>query len=185
MLQHAGSTSCTLCPAGTYQSASGAVMQANCTLCAVGKFSTGLGQNFERNCTNCGPGRYSNGKIVDYHIANLTVCTGCNALSDASQQGKSSLQAESGNSLMPGTSCLLCPAGTFARGPAASSCLQCPPRTCANAVGSAACAFCPSWDLSCGGAVCTARESGSGLGEEMGRGTESGDETETGDGMEK
>ena len=104
-----GSSSCTLCAAGTY--AAGAAASA-CKACAPGSYAALLGA---RQCTLCSAGTYDSRRNNHTNEGAITACTD---LCDGSQGLYSGVGA---------TACIFCAGGLV--GNDASACVGCPPGT--------------------------------------------------------
>ena len=115
----AGSSSCTLCPAGSYNSGTG---WTSCTACSPGTYSAEVGASTSFACVSCTYGTYST-------ISGSTNCTSCAI-------GRYSTAFGSGSN-----SCSVCNAGTYS--PAGSSfCSTCQTGRYGNTTGMGACTNC-------------------------------------------
>ena len=106
----AGASSCLLCSAGTYASASGLPV---CAACAAGTYQTGTGFTLASDCSACGAGKYGTGT----GFTGSASCLAC---------GVGTYQAVTGVSSVAG--CSACSAGTYGTGTGltvASDCTAC------------------------------------------------------------
>ena len=143
---------CILAPAGTYVSALG---QSSPTKCLAGTTST-VGST--GGCFNCPAGTFSDGNSI-------LVCTKCQAGSWSGVAAAACTLCLPGSYSNEGASaCSLCGAGTFASKSNSSSCLPCPAGTWAGPAlfpGATSCAICPPGTYSLEGAsFCTACPAG-------------------------
>ena len=109
-------TACTVCGAGKYASAEGAV---RCDACAEGKYSSGTGIANSALCVDCAKGSYAS-------LSGSSVCTLCVAGKYLSISGTVNR-------------CVDCAAGTYASASGASKCQTCPGGTYGGGV---ACDLC-------------------------------------------
>ena len=145
-----GSASCTECPVGFYQPATG---NDSCLPCPMGEYGAVTGASA---CSECNLGTFGN-------AVGLQSCFDCSAgqaqplLSSVScdycSAGTYSSAPAAHNCLgcPPGsytphtnsTSCLPCPLGSFQNSSGQAQCMQCPPGQYADGTGSAYCKACP------------------------------------------
>ena len=159
-------SSCTPCPAGTFQTVAGST---TCTSCSVGRFSANVGQV---ECVDCPQGKFSNTVGTDVctdcpagEYAGATgslACTQCAAGRYAPEAGSFScvncpagrIQATTGQStcvdcvngkyidVAGRSACTDCQPGTYAGGTGRSSCNDCPPGEYTDAIGQMECKSC-------------------------------------------
>ena len=113
-----GFGTCTLCPAGTYQSTVGqsgcnncpygtyqsGIQQSGCNLCALGSYNQGVGSSL---CLQCQAGKYS----VTVNASASSACQNCSVGTYSSVVGSTSP-----------TTCTNCPTGTFSTGIGVTMC---------------------------------------------------------------
>ena len=127
-------TTCTLCPAGSYNNISATT---TCTLCPKGSYGAITGANSSSQCILCQPGKYSN--------PGLSVCSQCDIGTYASGNGISTCPSCSLGSYNTGiglTSCLICNAGSFSSAQSAATCTLCLAGTYNSLMGSSSSAQC-------------------------------------------
>ena len=151
-LATANSSTCTICPAGTYTESNTIVYggtspclqcrpgtynskqgQSSCTSCAAGDYASDYGST---SCSECGPGTYS--------AAGASSCTQCAAGKYASGNGNTSCSnCPAGKYSNKGAgSCTKCSAGTYSSSAGSSSCTKCPAGKYASGTGNTGCSCC-------------------------------------------
>jgi hypothetical protein len=139
------SSSCKLCPSGTFGLSSAVSSISGCTMCSPGYYSTAVGASSSSTCTACPSGTYNS----SYGVSTLTACAVCGGGTFSSSGSSSCTQCSPGYySPAGGSSCLACPKGTMS-GAMASNCTVCKPGTYAASVASTLCTPCPPGS-SCG-----------------------------------
>jgi hypothetical protein len=132
--QYVSGSTCTWCPAGTYQSSS-SFTGSSCTSCPSGTF--GLGGSTTASCTGtltCAAGNYSLPGATSVDITNPTVCVSC-ASGLTSPSGSTSsaacvtpVSSCNAGEYLSGSACVTCPVGTYQNASSftGTSCTSCP-----------------------------------------------------------
>ncbi|ELP86873.1 protein serine/threonine kinase, putative [Entamoeba invadens IP1] len=143
-----GSSSCTLCPDGSYNPSKGS---DQCLYCPGGTYSSGSAKTA---CTSCTAGTYSK--------SNSSECTNCSAGFYSDKKSSTCTWCPNGsyNPTVGQSTCLICPAGKYSSGYSKISCTSCVAGTYSKA-NSSKCTNCSAgYYSSASAASCTSCKNG-------------------------